>query len=350
MVHLLKFSVAGIKGALPLDDTMQLVRIVKMGPVIGETRGVVGTLNLHGTSIPVYSARQLFGLADDDPCLTDNLIITRANGSNIALWVEETFVVQEDETISTVFGEDVPGASDIPGIHIFSDGLVLITNISLFLMYLLNPHSAKVCDFVVRTIDISSSELNQSYPGSSENSQRVRNILAERAETLALPEEMPHESRCIDVLTFQLVYGEYAVELRYVRESVLSQEITLVPGTPDHIIGILPVRGEIIPLIDLRVLLSIPDKGLTDLNQVIILTDGIITFGILADQITGITSVPVDQIGPPDSYLSPKKPKYIYGVVPDLVVLINAAEILSDPDMIVDDSVESETIPDIPFP
>ena len=80
--------------------------------------------------------------------------------------------------------------------------------------------------------------------------------------------------------------------MKYVREVVLTGGITPVPGTPDYISGICAIRGEIISLVDLRALFSISGKGLTDLNRVIVLTDGTMTFGILADYITGIATIP----------------------------------------------------------
>lgn len=343
MGHILHFSVEGIRGAVPLDETMYLVRMVRIDDSGNKSYGVAGYLNLHGTLIPVYSLRKLFGFADRPPRTTDNLIITRVGDSDVALWVDETFVVREDYL---PVDDDSGKEPVIPGVSVLPDGLVVLRDVGRFLAYQREKGSDTVSGIAKGLHDIMMTDLNISidHHGRADYDRDMA-ILEERALELAQPEEVTREISSIDVLTFQLLYLEYAVELRYVRESVLSREITPVPGAPEHILGVLPLRGEIIPLIDLRVLLSIPEKGLTDLNQVIVLTDGVLTFGILSDQITGIISLPRNSIRPPDSTVSAKNPGYILGFSSDSLIVINAQEILSDPAMIVDDSREQALCP-----
>lgn len=347
MVHLLHFFVGGIRGALALTDTIHLIRMVKYFPVPGGVRDPDGIINFHGLSIPMYSVRLLFGLPAAPPRLTDNLIITLSGSDYVALWVEETFVVQDYDALIVNYEEEKCLEPQIPGLQILSSGLVLISDISLLILHAKDPGLVKVAD-LARNGGMDPEYTRPKSPDSllSDESGYGMSILSERADILALPEEHPLETSSIEVLTFQLIYSEYAVDLRYVRESILTREITPIPGTPDHILGIISVRGEIIPLIDLRILLNIPEKGLTDLNQVIILTDGVITFGILADQITGIRRIPIDQIESSIPDLSPKKPEYIFGIVPGPVIMIHASEILADPDMVVDDSAEPYVIPE----
>ena len=132
------------------------------------------------------------------------------------------------------------------------------------------------------------------------------------------------------------MYQEYAIGMQYVREVVLTGDITPVPGTPDFIAGICAVRGEIISLVDLRPLFSLTEKGLTDLNRVIVLTDNKLTFGILADHITGVGTIDMDQ-HPPIPAALPIDRKYILGVTGDSMIILDAAVLLSDPRMMIDE-------------
>ncbi len=345
MVHILHFSVEGIRGAIPLDETMFLVRMVMISPSSEESYGIAGSINLHGSLVPVYSLRKLFGFSNRHPRLTDNLIITRFGQSVVALWVDETFVVRVDE-ISPGYEIQNPSVQVIPGVSVLPDGQVIISDITSFLDYQRKNNPGPISGIAKGLDDTMMTDLNLNEGINDTNdSEYAISILKERAEELAKPAEIPQDVSSLEVLTFQLVYHEYAVDMKYVRESVLSREITPVPGAPSHIYGVLPVRGEIIPLIDLRVLLSIPEKGLTDLNHVIVMTNGVITFGILADQITGITSIPRDQIGPLESTVLSKKSSYILGFAFDSLIVINVGEIFSDPDMIVDHSRENSICP-----
>jgi chemotaxis signal transduction protein len=126
--------------------------------------------------------------------------------------------------------------------------------------------------------------------------------------------------------------------MKFVREVIITGEITPVPGTPDFISGICAVRGQIISLVDLRALLKIPEKGLTDLNRVIVMTNGKNTFGILADSISGVGIISLDQVTPPRPGDLPDGCKYLRGTFgEDNLYILDAATILGDPGIIVDE-------------
>lgn len=344
MVHLLYFSVQGIRGAVPLDDSMYLLRMVMLSPVHGETRFISGMLNIHGDLMPVYSLRRMFGFPDTPPRLTDNLIVFHQRIAKYALWVDETYVVREVEYSPEYSDISTLIRSTVPGIHVLSDGVLIIYDFPQFLEYCTSsadPWSPLM--EVQQNVQYSGDDLHiavQDQPCQ----EQVQQILAQRAEELVQAEGKT-EPCLINILRFRLMYREYAIEMQHVREVVLSREITPVPGTPDHVIGICQVRGEIIPLVDLRVLLSVTERGLTDFNQVIVLTDGNITFGILADKITGIRTIPAYHIKAGGVGDSMGKPEYILGVDNQDVLVVNAAAILGDSSIIVDYSGEADSIP-----
>jgi len=167
--------------------------------------------------------------------------------------------------------------------------------------------------------------------------ESVRKILLDRAKKLAVPEAGTSDAGIVEVLRFQLAYQEYALEMRYVREVILTGEITPVPGAPPFISGICAARGQIISLVDLRVLFSLPEKGLTDLNRVIVMTNGHITFGILADNITGIGTIPSSLILTPETGLAQSWKQYLKGYVSNALIVLDAAAILADPALIIED-------------
>ncbi|HWQ65393.1 MAG TPA: chemotaxis protein CheW [Methanospirillum sp.] len=336
---LLFFLVDGIIGALPLEQTLCMVRMVRVN-FCSDRGHIIGTINFHGQMIPVCSVRSLLGHSDRAPALSDNLIIVQSGRACLAFWVDETSIVRPDEIHSaydTPFGR-LDQLSHL-GISIQSDGLILIEDIRLFLYEVLFSSRSDPITYAA-PVHQGRSDPSLLSPSGDSDSDQISSILTQRADELALPEETTVETPVIDVLKFTLVYREYAVEMRYVREVIMTDEITPVPGTPDHIIGICPVRGEIISLVDLRVLLSIPDLGLTDLNQVIVLTDGTMTFGILADQITGPGTIPGDMQGSTEMGYSGGQ-KYVEGVIGTSLTVLNAAAILADPVMLVDDTDES---------
>src|SRR5690349_2115527 len=105
------------------------------------------------------------------------------------------------------------------------------------------------------------------------SSANARAILAARAAALSAPRVVEEDSRAgHDVLEFTLAYERYGVESRCVREVHPLRDLTPVPCTRRFVLGIVNIRGRIVSVVDLRRFFDLPQRGLTDLNQVIILS------------------------------------------------------------------------------
>jgi len=250
----------------------------------------------------------------------------------VALWVDKTYIIQKGELVPDERFSHEHLQTMIPGIKIFSSDLIVICDLVEFLEYG-SKSQTRLADILPPIPD----EGEGTEISSVRDQQDIERVLRERALQLALPEEEITRPPVIEVIRFNLMYDEYAVEMKYIREVIQTSEITPVPGTPDFIAGICSVRGEIISLVDLRALLSIPEKGLTDLNRVIVLTDGNLTFGILADQITGIGTLTTEEIVRTDENQQKEWQNIICGTKDSLKVL-NAQALLTDPRMIIDDT------------
>ncbi len=101
---------------------------------------------------------------------------------------------------------------------------------------------------------------------------RARQIMDERARALARPPvEGPDAGAVIKVVTFVLGGERYAIETRYVREIIRVTQVTPMPAVPDHFIGLTNLRGEILPLVDLRRFFGIGRTVLADAPWAIVL-------------------------------------------------------------------------------
>src|ERR1700712_5225839 len=90
-------------------------------------------------------------------------------------------------------------------------------------------------------------------------------ILRERARLLArVPESEPVAGAVLELLEFSLAQERYAVENRFVREVCPLKELTPLPCTPPFLLGVVNVRGRILPVLDLKKFFDLPEKGLTD--------------------------------------------------------------------------------------
>jgi purine-binding chemotaxis protein CheW len=144
----------------------------------------------------------------------------------------------------------------------------------------------------------------------------------------------------LEVVEFLLAGERYAVEAGYVREICLLKEFTPLPGTPPFVLGIINVRGQILSVIDIKKFFELPEKGFTDLNKVIVLQTEQMEFGILADAIIGVCSIALNEIQPSLPTLTGIRAEYLRGIMPDRLVVLDAASILADKNIIIHDEVD----------
>src|SRR5690349_21044293 len=169
-----------------------------------------------------------------------------------------------------------------------------------------------------------------------------RNILRQRAQALARqPEIRVNTGECMEVVEFLLAHERYAAESRFVSQIYPLREFTPVPGTPEFLLGLVNVRGRILSVMDIRRFFELPERGITDLNKVIVLRTPLMELGILADGVLGIRSIPVDCLTKSLPTLTGIRTEYLRGVTPDLIAVLDAPRLLSDTRITVNDDFDS---------
>lgn len=164
----------------------------------------------------------------------------------------------------------------------------------------------------------------------------IRTILKTRARVLARePEDPDKNGESINVLEFRLASENYAVELSFIQEVYPLRTLTTLPGTPPFVLGIVNVRGQVYSVIDIKKFFELPDKGLGDLNKVILVQHNGVEFGILADVITGVNSILLKDIQPPLPTLTGIRQEYLKGITRDQLIVLDAEKLLTDKTLIV---------------
>ena len=167
-------------------------------------------------------------------------------------------------------------------------------------------------------------------------------ILRARARALAQPaERVPESAAFLEVLEFRLAQERYAIETRHVREVYPLKDLTPLPGVPAFVLGIVNVRGRILPVLDLKRLFELPEQGLTDLHRIILLEGHDLEMGLLADATVGVRSIPVDSLQSSLPTLSGILSAYVKGVTAGHLVVLDVPRILADPKIIVHEDVDA---------
>jgi purine-binding chemotaxis protein CheW len=120
----------------------------------------------------------------------------------------------------------------------------------------------------------------------------------------------------VELLTFTLAREEYAFRIEDLQEIVKPQRITKIPKSEPHLLGITSLRGKIIPVIDLKKILSLEGAATGDVSKqkIAILKGPKGTIGVVIDRVVGVIRPSVSQIVESPAHLPEAEIKYIEGV------------------------------------
>lgn len=169
--------------------------------------------------------------------------------------------------------------------------------------------------------------------------EKAKRILQARAQALAREPAQEISGALVGVVTFLLAYETYGIETSYVREVYPLRDLTPLPCTPPFVAGIINVRGQVLSVIDIKKFFDLPQQGLTDLNKVIILSDGAMEFGILADAIVDVRTIPLQSIQPPLPTLTGIREDFLKGVTAERLVILDGEKLLTDNNIVVQEEV-----------
>lgn len=171
--------------------------------------------------------------------------------------------------------------------------------------------------------------------------QQRYEMMRERSRKIArAPEERSSVEQAIELVEFTLGQERYAVESSFIREVCPLKDITPLPGAPSFVVGIINVRGQIVSVIDLRRLFGLADAELSGVGNVIILHNAQMEFGILTDEVVGMSHLSPENLQPSLLVLAGAREEYLLGITADRVAVIHAERLLTDAKLIVQDAVE----------
>ena len=161
-------------------------------------------------------------------------------------------------------------------------------------------------------------------------------ILKARAKALARKiEGSSREEASLEVVCFLLGQEKYGIESRYVREVCPLNDLTPLPGAPSFVLGIVNVHGQVLSVIDIREFFDLPQRGVGDLDRLIVLQHGSMEFALFCNAILGVVEVPTSELQSGLPTLTDLRAEYLKGVTRDRVAILDGAKLLSDEKMIV---------------
>lgn len=147
----------------------------------------------------------------------------------------------------------------------------------------------------------------------------------------------PEADAYVQMISFSVGTERFGVEILVVQEIIMMSSITEIPNSPDFVEGVINLRGNIIPVLDLRKRLRLrgynkPESYKPGTRILVVEIEGNVT-GFIVDSVAKVLTVPASKIAPPpDIITAGVQSLYISGVVhldEGILIILDFRRILS---------------------
>jgi purine-binding chemotaxis protein CheW len=141
--------------------------------------------------------------------------------------------------------------------------------------------------------------------------------------------------RPLQILTFTVAGEEYAIRVQHVREVVEALPVTRVPSTPAVIRGVVNLRGNVVPLVDLGERFGVGALPGGKRSCIVVAevreSDGVALVGLLVDAVNRVLEIPASEVAPPPPFGTRLRADLVEGVVridAKLVLIVDAPSVV----------------------
>jgi purine-binding chemotaxis protein CheW len=136
----------------------------------------------------------------------------------------------------------------------------------------------------------------------------------------------------LQILVFRLSSEEYALPITKVKDINRVMPLTKMPKSPTFMKGVINLRGEIIPVVDLRERFNLPVSEATDDSRIMVVDFNNRLLGIIVDGVTEVLTIPTSEIDIPPTVakLNIKQVPGVGKVNNRLLILLNIDEVFSE--------------------
>lgn len=124
----------------------------------------------------------------------------------------------------------------------------------------------------------------------------------------------PADEPLVQLCTFRIGGEDYAVDIMRVREIIHPLPITPVPRAPASVEGVVRLRGEVIPVLDVRKRLGLPAAAATRRTRFLVVTVARRRIGLVVDEVCEVIRIPRSDIRPAPPLGDDRSPRFFLGV------------------------------------
>jgi purine-binding chemotaxis protein CheW len=153
---------------------------------------------------------------------------------------------------------------------------------------------------------------------------------------MAAPSGQQNQTKDDEVLqyvTFRLDDETYGINVMQIQEVLRYSEIAPVPGSPEYVLGIINLRGNVVTVIDTRRRFGLNDADVTDSSRIVVMESADQVMGILVDSVAEVVYLKSSEIETAPNVGSEESARFIQGVCNkngELIILVEFDKMLTD--------------------
>lgn len=271
--------------ALPLPLVKEVICLPELVAIDNMPDHIVGIFNYHGQLVPVMNLDGPLGHVSFRYKISDNIILFEWDGFVSGLMVDEArdlLDIQPEEMELETLPENKSGhphpliAYSVP----HDDGVINV------LYPLPLPQDRNAIRHFIQNI---SEYDNDGQLSDSPHLIRGMTLLEQtllRERTTSLRESNQEDLSEVTQLAVIRINQEYfGIDLGLIRECVEFWRVTPIPGSPEFVVGVINVRGEVLPIVDLRATLNMPIAEFENFHKAVVIQFENIFVGIVVEEI-----------------------------------------------------------------
>lgn len=137
----------------------------------------------------------------------------------------------------------------------------------------------------------------------------------------------------VQAITFQLGREVYGIDVHQIKEIIKIREYVKVPNAPSYVEGVINLRGQITPIVDLRKIFGMESRQFDDNTRIIMVEINSDVVGIIVDSVVGVLTVPCTEIVKTPSLTTNASNAFISGIIRtdnQLTILIDVIKLLEE--------------------
>ena len=267
-LQLVSFEVAGQEYAVAIENVQEIVQMPDEIVQVPHAEGhVLGVMTLRQRLLPLVSLRRMFGLPERAADEQSRIVVVSIGGAAVGVVMDSVnevlrVALSEAEPVPPLLARE-PGMADIARICRLDGGARLVSIIDAASMFRRDA---------IR--EVLENQHMQAHMEDDAGADRAGNDDEEQ------------------LVVFRLGQEEFGVPIDSVQEIVrVPEQLTQVPRAPAFVEGVINLRGAVLPVVDLRRRLGLPDSARSDRQRIMVFVIDAVRTGFIVDSVAEVLKV-----------------------------------------------------------